>query len=249
MGIVINQGPCFACNSSDAGTYYDDGYKCFSCGLSMRNGNSKSHCTELKQEKVQFPENSTTQIGFEGLHWLYKYYMADHMIKKNQIRWDPDTKRVIIPFIVDNELIGYTSRGFDSNTPKYLTRGSSQRKMVLGTGKVLVIVEDAVSGFRLAEVTSTMILNGTYLPREEAEKALVKYDKIVIWLDSDEPGVKASKKIIKLFQELSINLMSKQLWNYDTLNTRIYNVSTEKDPKCYTNQEIMEILNESLINN
>lgn len=103
------------------------------------------------------------------------------------------------------------------NTPLTLIPGNC----LLERGPVVVIVEDFVSGYCVHNAGfSVLVLNGTSL---QNPKLLLGFQEILIWLDGDPPGLRAAKKLQQLYG-----------WRC---------VITQKDPKWYTNTEILNFIN------
>ena len=104
-----------------------------------------------------------------------------------------------------------------SNTPLTLVPGNS----LLKRSATVVIVEDFISGYCVYNAGfSVLVLNGTSLQNPQL---LLGFQEIIIWLDGDPPGLRAAKK-----------LQQRYGWRC---------VISEKDPKWYTNNQILEFIN------
>jgi hypothetical protein len=104
-----------------------------------------------------------------------------------------------------------------SNTPLTLIPGNC----LLKRDPTLIIVEDFISGYCVHNAGfSVLVLNGTSL---QDPKLLLGFQEIIIWLDGDPPGLRAAKKL-------------QQHYGYRC-------IISEKDPKAYTYNEILELIN------
>ena len=86
----------------------------------------------------------------------------------------------------------------------------------------IVVVEDMISAMRVGEVMPAAALRGTHANSSKLAQLCATANDFVLWLDGDTPGRKAAKA-------LEIKLQ----WLGD-----VKVIHTEKDPKCYSNEEI-----------
>lgn len=92
--------------------------------------------------------------------------------------------------------------------------------------QALVIVEDPVSAIRVAgAVSDSMPLLGSHLATSRLNALAGLYRAVVLWLDSDK--LKEARSIAERFRLVGVD--ARVIW-------------TDLDPKCYTNEQIMEIL-------
>ena len=89
----------------------------------------------------------------------------------------------------------------------------------------IVLVEDAFSCIKVGEVAACWALNGTALT-EEVTKKLTRMSEVTVWMDPDSPGRRAAVKIKKALGSI----------------TRVKIITSDRDPKYYTIEEIKEIL-------
>lgn len=92
----------------------------------------------------------------------------------------------------------------------------------------ICLVEDVISAIRVSKFMDVICLGGTYLSKYDKE-VIQQYNQVVIFLDPDSAGREAAKKIRK---ELKL-----------TMKCRI--IRGTQDPKCYPDEELKEILNDS----
>lgn len=228
------------CKSSDALVEYPEAFHCFSC-----------HKTWIKKDKPKqdmfpvaknatteftLPDDYTNDIPNEGLAWLYKYRITREDIERCQFGYSPSMNRLIMPiFFTQNYLIGYQARRLSDAGEKYLTYKKDGYKFIRYWAKhdnnlgLIVITEDILSAIRVSKHFNAVALLGTGR-NLDLEHLLSNYKNILVWLDPDEPGQQAAKQLVN---ELS-------------MYTNVINVVSGKDPKCYSDDEIKNIIDENL---
>jgi 5S rRNA maturation endonuclease (ribonuclease M5) len=174
------------------------------------------------------------------LKWLYSYYVFDDVIKKHRISYIEESNSILYYVMEDNEVVFAQTRGFPN---KYIRGiGAKQLYKVDNNHNTVVIVEDYVSAMRLAENNvDSICLFGTSMKDEDIKPILSRWDNIIMWLDGDEAGIKGRKTIEKKLKRQIKELKVKYPLRYPQ-NWSILSVSSEKDPKCYSDIEIKEML-------
>ena len=246
MSVLMNRGlPCPHCNSSDAYAEYDTNFFCFSCKKSVSKDKKSSWATKnIKQNIIDDAILKLPELEELPLHaklYLYMYNFTNQLIQKHGIGWLSNCNiyserkgeivntgsRLILPHYRDDKLVFYEARSLDkTNKLKYITVGSKKigRKEIHHNNDSLVIVEDALSAIRVGEVNDCFALLGTHLSNDlflEIGRDC-KYNKYIIWLDSDSPGQIAAHKLCRRLELLGTTV----------------NIVTKNDPKCYSNREI-----------
>ena len=92
-------------------------------------------------------------------------------------------------------------------------------------GQTVVLVEDLLSMMKVGEVCKCFTLLGTSL-KEKFLTKLIGRDEVLIWLDPDEPGQRAARKIAKQLRGL--------------VKTRI--IHSDVDPKYLSVDKVKELL-------
>lgn len=236
--------PCFAT--------YTDGYKCFSCGVSKTDN---KHTFAFRVQALN--NNSRVKVPFDHsanpkdwpvhvLQWLAKYYIYDY----DQLRrfiYVPLNNSLVFTIIEHNEL-KFTQERF-LETKSFKTNGvKSDGQIILqcekGTSKTLVFVEDYVSAVRVQRFADVVCLFGTSLMNVDF-KSMMQYNDIIVWLDSDEAGQKASNNITVMLKTRLERL--RKLYNFQFPNCPIVKaLFTDLDPKCLSNSDIFERLRGNL---
>lgn len=163
--------------------------------------------------------------------WLYKAGFSPSMIKKLGAYWCPHVERVVLPVFDGKKVIFWQARSIDRK-PKIISPRMPRRGVVAkyGAGDTLVLCEDALSAFKVGQVTEAWALLGTSLLPAALSDILAASKPVVVWLDGDEPGRAAAAKIIKTLRAYGV---------------QVRNVVTEKDPKLHAKEEIKARLYDS----
>jgi hypothetical protein len=233
--------PCFA--------IYDDGHKCFSCGSFKKYSFDYKPINKKEQVAIDgktVPTGSVTMKSFpiDIQKWLLKYYVTDATVREFRIT-DVGSNKLMFPIVDEAGIIYYQVRSF----PSKFILATGENPFSVFTSKLrsdaVVVVEDYISAVRVNEHTSSLCLFGTNLPSAVVAKLLQTYDNLVVWLDGDEAGVKASNKI-KEIAERQIEINNKKFPFKLQNNKKCIIIKTEEDPKCYSPSEIKRILKENL---
>jgi 5S rRNA maturation endonuclease (ribonuclease M5) len=249
--MLIERGlPCKWCRSSDAFTEYEESYYCFSCeGFEKKKTafvEGLVNKTESADEEVKLPKDTLNPFDVtEALCYLYQLGFVREWASKYDIRygknvllyskrkekWYPTGPRLIFPYYEDYQLKFWEGKSLEDHPLKSIGEGGKQQmyKIISEHSDTVILCEDILSTIKVAESTgySCYALRGTSF--NLARFAEIKKDShktIIIWLDGDEAGQKASRKIYE-----------KLKWCKDT-----HRILTKKDPKWYTKQEIREIV-------
>jgi len=183
-------------------------------------------------QPLRLPEDLSDDIPLNGRMWLYKAGIRAKDIKRYRIGFSKSFGRVILPVYRKGKLIWYQSRAvYDGQKPKYIqpSRDKSSVYFLGGTHKDMsriIVVEDILSAIRVGNIAPTFCVLGTKLSTVQAE-FLSRYDMVTTWLDNDKAGINGARKIRQ-----SLGLV-----------TEVSNITTEHDPKFYSDEEIQEILN------
>lgn len=171
----------------------------------------------------------------EAKVWAYKAGLDNDWLAWVGFYYSPDAERVVMPVLGDaGQLVFWQARGFDPARPKYLSPalGETEAKPIYKSlafrgvpdPSKLILTEDILSAVRVGEVATGWSLLGTVLtPLSEAQIGKYGASEILVWLDPDEAGVKARRKIVPQLRALGLNAKA---------------VRAELDPKLYPLEEI-----------
>jgi len=172
----------------------------------------------------------------EARVWLYKAGFDNDWIRDLGFYWHEGLSRVVMPVLNDlGALAFWQARGFDAALAKYLSPslGADQSKPLYKAepfrpvdrqADVLCLTEDILSAARVGEVVTGWSLLGTKLTAlSEAEIAKFGASRVLVWLDPDEAGVTARRKIVPQLRAMGIDAKA---------------VRADLDPKLYPLEEI-----------
>ncbi len=247
---ISSSKSCPKCGDNHKGkpfALYEDGWHCFSCGSSKRAIRNFTLRKLEAQGDIELPELTLNPSLFSlpVLKWLRGYHVTDDLIYKYSIAETKDNS-IITPVISPNDgkVVMYQRRWFDPR--RIMTYGNKQPFIVssLGNFKTLVIVEDFISSIRVGEIVDCYCMFGTSIHYQRLSDLVKTYDTIIIWADGDGPGQRAAIKLSELLNKLIYQETRKR--SFALLKKIVRNVSTEYDPKCYTNTEIRTILQQKI---
>ena len=183
-------------------------------------------------QKLELPKDFTTEIPDIAMVWLWKRGIGKALWTKYNLGWIEEVNRLIVPCRKQGKLVGVIARD---------VTGTMERKVLNSVGRTdswfyavnehsllpmtLVVVEDCFSCMKVGEVQDCVALNGTSLDHEGVLKCL-KYSTVVVLLDPDDAGRRASSKIKKQLGSL--------------VDVRV--LCPDKDPKYLTKEEICSLL-------
>ena len=238
---------CPACNKKDANIYNQGtkGYniychRCGPVGYSPAGVLTVQEIAALKEaqraaEQVRksttlvLPNDATydlTQWSHTARCWLFK--AGIHDVEAAQMAYSPKLQRVLLPVLDDNVLVYYQLRGFNTAYAKYVNPAIDASNIIYKrthpTDKsVIVVCEDILSAYRVGGVVSACSILGTKASTFQLQY-LSTFDKVIVWLDPDQAGITGTHKLTQALQ----------------LVTDVSTIVSTKDPKFYSNQEILE---------
>lgn len=186
----------------------------------------------IKQpDKVDLPNDFTTEIPLEGRLWLYGAGLTQAVWEAYGFGYSEYYHRVIMPVYDEaHRVTWWQGRSLDRNIkPKYL-QPTANRDTVLfksrpiqrgSTGRIVIVTEDILSAIRVGKHVDTISLLGTKATTSQLA-TLSKYQTVCTWLDSDMAGRQGAYKIRKAL----------------SLTTNVANIVTEQDPKLLSDEEI-----------
>ena len=224
---------------NNLGVYSDGGVYCYACGYFK----SGSAIKTLAREKDRGSASTTTTVclprdvdfSLPQKAWdhLSKYSLTNLDALKHRIMWSEEWQRVIFPYFAHDQLIGWQGRYLGKeNKAKWYSQGILRDLMHIcgyappaGNPRPIVLTEDVISAIRVGHVTQASPLFGSHISTKAAMRYHKFFDNIVIWLDKDK-------------QMDSIKFTAR----LNNLGITTRNIITDKDPKEYTDTEIVDIL-------
>lgn len=161
--------------------------------------------------------------------WLYRSGFSPSMIERLRAYWCPSMGRVVLPIYQDGKPIFWQARACDGRTPKILSPKMPRLGVVgkYGTGDTLVLTEDTLSACKVSYVTEAWSLLGTKLLDKPLTEIIQTQREVVVWLDGDKAGRDGRDRVVSKLRAYGVNVRS---------------ITTPKDPKLYTRDEIRELI-------
>jgi hypothetical protein len=202
---------------------------------------------DFKASEPSIPTDFTTDMPTEGLIWLTKGGLHLEDIKRYGFGYSPSIKRVILPcWNSDGALTCIQARNTGSaHGPKYLSQVWSgerpvwsslcghggDRGTVLGEPvcQTLVLTEDILSAARVSKVGVDVwsLLGTNLMPAVLNRIGEAQYTDVAVWMDPDEAGIKARRKMLRQLGAVGINARP---------------ITSDRDPKMHTLEEIKELI-------
>ena len=245
MSILLKSSQlCNTCMSRRGKAIWDDNEHCFACGEHKRTKRTFGVYNLQTASRLPWtgdvPEDYEIDLfPEEWKQWLRKY--PYHHIDGGfygSCGYSKSLDRMVFPIEFNRELKCYQARSL-TREPKWLTCspdyewGKKFPSYVFPNKKAnvfthYVIVEDIISAIVVGQVIPCISILGTNVNRALCNFLLRFGDRFIIWMDNDEAGEKAVKKLKKYMQ----------------LCASIKIIRSLKDPKYYTREEIQEKINE-----
>ena len=218
--------------SHDNLAVYPDGSKyCFSCGYFEYSNNISYKInpnTEIQKAFISLPTDITTKFPKEVNEYLLINNIYPNDIINNFIHWSPSKERICFPIFIDGEYKGWQGRSL-TRKPKWYSQGIDDKLIYLtnNTSSTVVLVEDIISAINVGKQSySCCCLFGSNLTLSRMQAlSLIGKDKFILWLDKDK-----ERESMKRAEELR------------HLGFNCYSLTTDKDPKYYSQEDILNLL-------
>ena len=216
---------------------YSDGSEyCFSCGYYRKADGMQAirKAAPRTDKPIQLPFDSTIELPQPVWEWLRQYSLTELDAQLHNIMWSEHWQRMILPVIIDGQLVAWQGRSFDpTNKAKWFSQGNIHEILyVIGNNKSnrVVLTEDLISAICVSKIPTicAMPVFGSHVSTKTILRLKRYYDTIDVWLDYDK--AKESMKFSNTIR--AIGLQSKS-------------IITPKDPKEYEQEEIKEWLYKS----
>lgn len=234
----LHHSPCPKCGSRDNLAEYSDGHAfCFGCRKYVPAPDSVENLKKKMEHQYNNNNDSsdfdTSDFSYvvpaEALTWLKKYGISEGEQKHYGLCWNPKTSSLVFPIFNDKKLIYYQERYFGPNKdkPKYVTHGSKTQKLGYINNKnfpdAIVLVEDFISAIKVGRYCTCAPLLGATIDGKAVKWLSDNFKRVRVWLDMD----KATESL-------------RQASRVPCKDVRV--ILTQFDPKDYTTQEIIKLL-------
>lgn len=169
----------------------------------------------------------------EARVWLHKAHLSNDDIVGMGAYWNAAMHRVVLPLTMLDGSDAWLARSVSrEHQPKYIFPKGWHRgggALVDGAGRTLVITEDYLSAYRIAQATGrpALALMGTTINQDSVSYVVNAYEEVVLWLDGDKAGKDGSINLRRAFGMFDIGIKV---------------ITTIKDPKLLSDYEIVEKL-------
>ena len=158
----------------------------------------------------ELPADFTNAIPAKGVVWLTKGGLHYEDYSAFNFGYSARLGRVIMPVYRGDSLVAVQARAIINGVrPKYLGQVGPGRRPTFRderqNSSTLVLTEDILSAVRVGKVTPAWSLLGTNLmPSVVADIANSKYKEVKIWMDADQAGVDARRKMLTQLQDVGV---------------------------------------------
>ena len=189
--------------------------KCHHCGQGGRwqlgrQSYIRRRSTVKAVRKLYLPRDFTTdpdECHVLANVWFNRYGITQEEREHYQLGWSEHWKRAILPIWQGGELVAYQARRLldHDEGPKYMTRKLDSFPRPFFTGgwgeacafDTMVVVEDILSAIKVGRYcTTTAILSGDLSHAVVAGVLRYKPNRVVVWLDDDNPAIRQSQRKI-----------------------------------------------------
>lgn len=226
----IRHEPCPECGSrNNLARYSDGGAFCFGCHHRESATHRPMRTVETQRERPEMPEDVGHEFPAHVVEWLARFHVDLPTAIRMGLVYSPSRDQLI--YQMGNV---WQARNFrEGSKSKNFTSGDVNECLHIysipreGLEPTLVIVEDPVSAIRIAPQYDAMPLLGSHLATARLNALAGLYERLVFWLDSDK--LKESRGMAERAKYMGLS--ARTIW-------------TAEDPKCYTDEQIQEILGE-----
>ena len=205
---------------------YSSNFYCWSCGY-YKDKNSLARFKPINNVRVCNGITLQKSLDVAHLKWLLGYNLTleeckqFHSSHERVVNGQNVRCNLLVLACVNDYWIG---RNFSEGV-KYVSSGNKPFLKYGNNPDVLVFVEDVVSAVKVGRVATAVPMLGASILHQWWDN-VKEYKRVVIWGDRD----KAKENVIASRKASEI------------LGRKVEVVITDKDPKCYNDKEIKEIL-------
>lgn len=234
LAMFVNHGPngySGYCNRCHAKPFVPHGKRTFKELMEMRKL-EQEQAQELRAA-VKLPYDFTLDIPVHAMLWLLKASITPYRARQMGIGYSEYFQRVILPIYQDGKLVYFQARAIMPDQEiKYINPVVDRSAIgywVIPKGannSRIIITEDILSAIRVGYHVPAMSALGTSLSVPLANQLTDRYQHITTWLDPDKAGIDGARGMRKLVG----------------LTTPTSDILSEKDPKAYSDEEIVNYL-------
>lgn len=227
---------------------------CFRCGLHGRHEETLSLQQRLALQaqenaadaqlagSIQLPICSTRDMASypsELKLWLYRMGISQPHADMLGLYYTEPSHRVVLPILNDRREVIFWSARSQTRQPKWMSPPVPKNGLVAvfgkGKGDKIVLNEDPLSAYKVGLVNEAWCLFGTKLHDRVINRILNDGRRVVTWLDDDRGRRNGSNP----GQDAARSMRSR----LRALGETVLNITSDRDPKFLSRQEIQEKLN------
>lgn len=193
---------------------------------------ASSAAKQIEEQGWRLPQDFVLTIPSDAGVTAFRCGLSKKVLKQAGIGWSPSLKRIVVTRSLNWFETNWTARAtLPSQRPKWLSSPSLTPWLMTYGGastaqQSICIVEDAFSAVRLSKFIPTLPVLGTSITSTLLAQ-IPSAKTVIVWMDGDQAGGTAAK----------------HLRSYLELTSRAcYIITTTKDPKFYSDDEIRELL-------
>ena len=191
---------CYKNSCRIAGAHHKN-MDAFTIKALMTHGSASESYTEALQQTFDLPPYLSTPTP-SSITQKAKDFLDKWAIYPEHIMYDVRQDRVAFPVMHEGRIVDAVGRSLTGRQPKWLRYASSPVPYMWGHGDAMVVVEDAISAYKIGEMFEHAVgvaLLGTQLTpfHKWFFRTYYKYNKFIIALDPD-----ARDKSIKIAKEV-----------------------------------------------
>jgi len=173
--------------------------------LHARGGSVNSEYTKVNEREPRLPKDSVGRVrdwSSKARVWVYKAGLNDKELSTYGFVYSEWYDRVWYPVYNDGDIKAVIGRRLkDDNTPKYLIYKAKGFNDLWYSNPVksdvVCIVEDVLSGIRVARHVAGAALLGTNFSDSAINELTNKHKRFIIFMDDDKPEVKMKQVKLK----------------------------------------------------
>lgn len=195
---------------------------------------------ETARASAELPEPrvyDTKEWPLDDKVWFFKMGLSLSMIGELGLYWCPALGRVVLPITEGDQLVFWQARS-QKRTPKWIApmvaKDGLTARYGVGRGDLIVLTEDALSAYKVGQVTESWSLLGTKLHPSVLRELVQSGKRVATWLDNDtgrangsNPGQEAAARIGARLRAFGLDYR---------------NITSERDPKYYNADEIRRMM-------
>lgn len=223
-------------SGNNLAVYSDGSIYCFSCGYykSATGLENLRKSSPVVGKQLALPNDANTNLPEKAQRYLDKFGITKLDAQIHLIMWSEHWQRLIFAYFDDTGLLGWQGRylGDEIGKPKWYSQGDLKSIIHLLGNKhscKFVLTEDIISAIKVSHnlQVCAVPLFGSHIDIKKVLTLKKMCDTIMVysWLDLDKQ--KESAKYCKKLRDLGFDAKT---------------IITDLDPKCYTDDQIREIL-------